>query len=246
MKNEFVFPEWAAPASVHAFFTTRIGGHSLPPYAGLNLGDHVGDDPDTVARNRASLAETLPGTPCWLKQVHGTRVVAASSPAGEEADASVSREAGEVCVVMVADCLPVLFCDRSGTVVAAAHAGWRGLAAGVLDRTLEAMACPPEDVLAWMGPAIGPEAFEVGPELREAFLDQSPLAEQAFRRGRDDRWLADIFALARLRLEGLGLAPGAITGGGISTVAEPSRFYSYRRERVTGRMAALIWLASSR
>ncbi|WP_417071240.1 peptidoglycan editing factor PgeF [Niveibacterium terrae] len=246
MKSGFVFPEWAAPANVRALFTTRIGGHSLPPYAGLNLGDHVGDDADTVARNRMSLAEQLPASPCWLKQVHGTRVVAASSPAGEEADASVSRSAGEVCVVMVADCLPVLFCDRSGTVVAAAHAGWRGLAAGVLDRTLQAMACPPQDVLAWMGPAIGPEAFEVGPEVREAFLADSPLAQQAFCAGQGDRWYADIFALARLRLEKLGLAPAAISGGGVSTVADPSRFYSYRRERVTGRMAALIWLASSR
>lgn len=242
---EFLLPDWPAPANVRSLFTTRVGGFSASPFDGFNLGDHVGDDPAAVARNRALLEERLPARPCWLKQVHGTRVVDAGSARGEEADASVALRSGEVCVVMVADCLPVLFCDARGSRVAAAHAGWRGLAGGVLESTIAALGCPAADLMAWLGPAIGPEAFEVGPEVRETFLAHSPRAASAFRAGEGDRCYADLFTLARLRLEALGLAPAAIHGGGLSTVADPRRFYSFRRERETGRMAALIWLDSS-
>mgnify|MGYP001225706693 CR=1 FL=1 len=242
MNPEFVYPQWAAPARVHAFFSTRKSGFSTGPYAGLNLGDHVGDDPLAVTKNRALISATLPGEPRWLKQVHGTRVALSASPSGAVADAAISRVAGEVCVVMVADCLPVLFTDCEGSVVAAAHAGWRGLAAGVLERTLDEMGCAPGKTLAWMGPAIGPESFEVGPEVRAAFVGQSARAAEAFRPGREDRFLADIFLLARQRLEGMGLRPDAISGGGISTVTDPDRFYSYRRDGASGRMGAFIWI----
>jgi len=221
--------------------TTRAGGVSLPPYDSLNLGDHVGDDPVAVVLNRQRLRALLPAEPRWLKQVHGT-VVAKADMIVEpvEADAAVSFTAGMVCAVLTADCLPVLFCDRQGTRVAAAHAGWRGLAAGVLEAAAAAMQCPSSDILAWLGPAIGPQAFEVGEEVREAFVRDLPAAARAFTPRQSGKWLADIYELARLRLARAGVRE--VYGGGLCTYSDSERFYSYRREKATGRMAALVWL----
>jgi len=239
---DLMIPEWPAPANVRACQTQRTGGVSPAPWASLNLGDHVGDDPARVAVNRARLATALPAEPCWLRQVHGVVAVdAATAAAGSEADAAYTRRAGVVCAVMTADCLPVLFCDRAGTVVAAAHAGWRGLLAGVLENTLAAMAVPAGEVIAWLGPAIGPDNFEVGGEVRAAFVDHHPASESAFRSCSNGKWLADLYALAGQRLARAGV--GGVFGGGRCTVAEGDRFFSYRRDGVTGRMASLIWLA---
>lgn len=240
---DLLFPDWPAPANVRAVQTTRSGGVSPAPWNGLNLGDHVGDDALRVAANRAELRRSLPGEPVWLQQVHGTRVVDAAMSAGRpEADAAWTRQADVVCAVMTADCLPVLFCDKAGSVVAAAHAGWRGLQAGVLEATLATMAVPPGEILAWLGPAIGAQAFEVGGEVRAAFCSLDPAAAACFRPHATGKWLADIYGLARLRLQAAGLF--SISGGGMCTVSEPARFFSYRRDGVTGRMATLIWLAS--
>ena len=238
----FLVPDGPAPANVRAFSTTRLGGVSAGPYASLNLGDHVGDDPRAVAENRRRVGQWLPTAPAWLRQVHGVAVVdAARAAVGCEADAACTRQADAVCVVMTADCLPVLFCDRAGTVVAAAHAGWRGLAGGVLEATVAAMGVPAGELLAWLGPAIGPAAFEVGGEVRDAFLALDPAAESAFAPRPEGKWLADIFLLARQRLARLGLT--AVYGGGVCTVSDAGRFFSHRRDRVTGRMASLVWLA---
>jgi YfiH family protein len=239
----FLVPEWPAPSKVCSLVTTRRGGVSRPPYDEFNLGLHVGDDPAAVAANRARLRRHVPTEPFWLEQVHGTDVVPAGEGGGVpvRADASVARKAGVVCVVMTADCLPVLFCNDEGSVVAAAHAGWRGLAAGVLEATLAAMGGEPERVMAWLGPAIGPSAFEVGDEVRTAFLASAP--ETFFVPHEiEGKWLADIFALARYRLMQTGLKRERIYGGGVCTVSEGERFYSYRREAVTGRFASMIWL----
>lgn len=222
--------------------TTRAGGVSLPPWSSFNLGDHVGDDPAHVAENRAQLRKQLPAEPGWLKQVHSATVVEAGS-ARVEADAVFSRRPGSVCAVLTADCLPVLFCDRAGSVVAAAHAGWRGLANGVLEATVAAMQVPPNEVMAWMGAAIGPQAFEVGDEVHQTFVAQHPEASSAFvphPSGEPGKWLADIYQLARIRLSHAGVQ--AVYGGGRCTFREADTFYSYRRDGVTGRMAALIWL----
>jgi hypothetical protein len=212
----------------------------------------VGDDPAAVERNRALLRARLPAEPAWLRQVHGTRVVdAAGLAAGEgevEADASFATVPDRVCVVMVADCLPVLFCDRAGTRVAAAHAGWRGLCAGVLERTVAALGGPPSDLLACLGPAIGPECFEVGQDVVDAFIGGDPQAAQCFRakapgpRG-EPKWLADLYGLARRRLAAAGVQ--AVYGGGLCTFQDSARFFSHRRDPRSGRQAALIWLASA-
>lgn len=235
-----IVPDWPAPARVHALQTTRGGGFSLPPYDTLNLGMHVGDDALTVAANRNLLGDLLPSEPLWLTQVHGTQVVDAETagcqPVG---DACVSRRAGAVCAVMTADCLPVLMCDEAGTVVGAAHAGWRGLAAGVLEATVRAMGEAPQRLLAWLGPAIGPQAFEVGGEVRAAFIDAHPQAGDAFV-AHGDKYLADLYRLARLRLTALGVT--RIHGGDFCTYRDAGRFYSYRRDGRTGRMATLIWM----
>lgn len=238
---QIIKPDWPAPAAVQALVTTRAGGVSLPPYDSLNLGDHVGDDPVAVVLNRQRLRALLPAEPRWLKQVHGT-VVAKADMIVEpvEADAAVSFTAGMVCAVLTADCLPVLFCDRQGTRVAAAHAGWRGLAAGVLEAAAAAMQCPSSDILAWLGPAIGPQAFEVGEEVREAFVRDLPAAARAFAPRQSGKWLADIYELARLRLARAGVRE--VYGGGLCTYSDSERFYSYRRDKATGRMAALVWL----
>jgi YfiH family protein len=235
-----IVPDWPAPARVKSLMTTRAGGTSGAPWTSLNLGDHVGDDPARVAANRDRLRVELPNEPGWLKQVHSARAVELGS--GEiEADASYTREAGRVCAVLTADCLPVLFCDRAGSVVAAAHAGWRGLAGGVLETTVAAMQAPPGDILAWMGAAIGPRAFEVGDDVREAFMAQHPEALAAFvPQGAPGKWLADIYRLARIRLNRIGV--GAVYGGRRCTYTESDTFFSYRRDGVTGRMASLIWL----
>ncbi|HUW29619.1 MAG TPA: peptidoglycan editing factor PgeF [Sulfuriferula sp.] len=241
MNPDWIVPDWPAPAQVRTLVTTRAGGVSVAPYAGLNLGDHVGDDRVSVAQNRAILRTALPAEPVWLKQVHGIAVLDADSGiASTEADACVTRQAGRVCAVLTADCLPVLFCDHQGRVVAAAHAGWRGLAGGMLEATVAAMQVPAAGVMAWLGPAIGAQAFEVGDEVREAFVAVQPQASAAFVAHRRGKWLADIYALARLRLQGIGVT--RIYGGGACTYSEAARFYSYRRDGATGRMASLIWL----
>lgn len=236
-------PDWPAPVQVKALITTRQGGVSRSPYESLNLAQHVGDDPAAVARNRARLRETcgLPQEPFWLRQVHGCRVAdGARDMPGCEADAVFSRKPGRVCGVMTADCLPLLITDRAAQVVCAVHAGWRGLAAGVVETAISRLSLSPQELLVWLGPAIGPDAFEVGDEVREAFLLESPEDAQGFRPNGSGRWLADIYQLARLRLQRLGVA--YVGGGGYCTWTQSSLFYSYRREGVTGRMAALIWL----
>lgn len=243
LRESLITPHWPAPAQVRAVSTTRQNGVSLPPYDTLNLADHVGDDPVGVAENRRRLttALDLAHEPAWLEQVHGTTVVAAETvSAPVVADAAWTRKPGRPCVVMTADCLPVLLCDRAGTVVAAAHAGWRGLAAGVIGVTVAQLATPSMDLLAWLGPAIGPEAFEVGEEVREAFMALDAGNAVCFQPSPAGRWLADLYELARRQLRGLGIS--ATYGGESCTFSEPKRFFSYRREARTGRMASLIWL----
>ncbi|WP_456448982.1 peptidoglycan editing factor PgeF, partial [Thiolapillus sp.] len=234
-------PEWPAPRSVCALSTTRMGGVSAAPWHSFNLGDHVGDDPASVKENRLLLKRFagLPAAPRWLQQVHGCQVVTTHQP-DCQADACYSHRSGDVCAVLTADCLPVLFCNESGTAVAAAHAGWRGLAAGILERTLACFTEPPSSILAWLGPAIGPEHFEVGAEVRQAFLARQPETECAFNRGGKDKWFADIWELARLRLAAAGVT--RVYGGGRCTFAEADTFFSYRRDGQTGRMASLVWL----
>lgn len=242
MTIEFIVPDWPAPARVHAIQTTRLGGHSIDPYSSWNLGDHVGDDAATVFANRQLLTKMLPAAPLWLNQVHGTVVVdAATAKSGTMADAAFTTVAGTVCASMTADCLPVLFCSSDGSVVAAAHAGWRGLAAGVLENTVSAMALPGARLLAWLGPAIGPTAFEVGDEVRAVFMAQHVDAEAAFVACGPGKWLADIYLLARQRLAAVGVTQ--VYGGDWCTVSDSARFFSYRRDRITGRMASMIWLA---
>jgi YfiH family protein len=243
MRPEWIVPRWPAPARARAVSTTRPGGVSRPPYDVLNLADHVGDDPGAVAANREFLAKALglPATPAWLQQVHGTRVVDASEvTAPVAADAAFAREPNVVCAVLTADCLPVLLCDRGGRAVAAAHAGWRGLAAGVIERTVDALPVPGGELLAWLGPAIGAAAYVVGGEVRESFLAHDPAAAAAFRPAAGGGWHADLYQLARQRLQRHGVTD--VYGGEFCTFQEPARFYSFRRDGVTGRMASLIWL----
>ncbi len=245
MNSNWITPQWAAPANVRAVCTTRQGGVSDAPFDSLNLGDHVGDNPYMVARNRQLVGEILqlPAEPLWLRQVHGVEVCSMDTADGyPQADAAVAFAPNQVCVVMTADCLPVLFCDKAGTRIAAAHAGWRGLEAGVLERTVAAMQCEPREVLAWLGPAIGATAFEVGDEVRTAFVQHDATAAQAFQAtGQDGKWLADMYLLARQRLNAVGVT--AITGGDYCTYSDAERFFSYRRDGQTGRMASLIWMA---
>ncbi|MEK6210367.1 MAG: peptidoglycan editing factor PgeF [Pseudomonadota bacterium] len=239
--RDWIVPDWPAPANVRALITTRSGGVSTGPFASMNLGQRIDDDMQSVRTNRASLRDLLPAEPKWLLQVHGARVVDADRlQQPVEADAAVARNPGSVCTVMVADCLPVLLTDRTGSVVAAAHAGWRGLAAGVLENTVRAMGTAPDELLAYLGPAIGPSAFEVGADVRDAFLARNADAASAFVAHKPGKWLADLFALARQRLRASGVTQ--IYGGGLCTYSDPRRFFSHRRDKVTGRMAALIWL----
>ncbi|TNF78986.1 peptidoglycan editing factor PgeF [Pseudomonas sp. ICMP22404] len=238
--NDWLIPDWPAPAWVKACVTTRAGGVSVAPFDSLNLGDHVDDDPTAVTENRRRLTDQFAIRPAWLQQVHGIAVVEADPTQVATADASWTAMPGIACTAMTADCLPVLFCNRAGTRVAAAHAGWRGLANGVLEATLDSLATPADEILAWLGPAIGPQAFEVGPEVREAFIAQLPQAVQAFVPSHNaGKFLADIYALARLRLAARGVS--AVYGGGLCTVTDP-RFFSYRRSPRTGRFASLVWI----
>lgn len=238
-----ISPDCPFPENIRACSTTRHGGVSLPPYDALNLGGHVGDDAKNVRINRQSLADEagLPSMPYWLDQIHGTHVVRLGSglPSSACGDAAYTDRKGRVCAVMTADCLPVLFFSVAGDEVAAAHAGWRGLCAGVLEETLSCFRAEPARIVAWLGPAIGPDQFEVGPEVREAFIRHDIMAASAFR-PHGDKFLADIYQLARFRLQAAGVAQ--VFGGGLCTVSDPLRFFSYRRDGVTGRMASLIWL----
>ena len=253
-----LIPDWPAPDNVSALQTTRNGGCSAPPYASLNLGGHVGDAPLAVARNRQSLGSLLPSEPVWLKQVHGTMVADAGQAAcWPEADACIATRPGAVCAVMTADCLPVLLCDERGSVVGAVHAGWRGLSDGVIEQAVHAMKVPPQSLMAWLGPAIGPRAFEVGDEVRAAFVARQPQAAVAFIPspganappspasgrgvgGEGKKWYADIYHLARQRLHALGVA--RVYGGGLCTHTDQQRFFSYRRDGATGRMGTFIWI----
>jgi YfiH family protein len=236
-------PRWPAPPRVCAASTTRTGGVSQAPYDSLNLADHVGDDGRAVAENRAMLisALDLPAEPAWLRQVHGSRVIDAAAGSGTEADGSLARTPGVVCAVLTADCLPVLLCDEAGSRVAALHAGWRGLADGVIEAGVQAMQTPGARLLAWLGPAIGVDAFEVGDDVREAFCDADPAADAAFFTGRRaGRWQCDLHALARRRLASAGVH--RIYGEPLCTYANADMFFSYRRDGRCGRMASLVWL----
>jgi len=232
--------DWPAPEGVVAGCTFRSGGVSSGPYTALNLGGHVGDEASSVHENRRRfIAECgLPAEPVWLAQVHGSTVVA-DPPAGAEADAVMTADTDTVCAVLVADCLPVLFCTADGSAVAAAHAGWRGLAAGVLENTISQFAVAPERLLAWLGPAISQAAFEVGDEVRSEFVGQHNAAGEHFVRNAGGRWQADLYGLARLRLEAAGI--GQIFGGGLCTFGDAERFFSYRRDGQCGRMATFVF-----
>ena len=245
---DWIVPDWPAPPNVGALVTTRTGGVSAGAYATMNLGRRSGDDAAAIAANRRRFESFLPAAPVWLEQVHGATVavVDRALPAGHVpvADAAVTRERGVVCAVQVADCLPVLVADRGGTAVGVAHAGWRGLAAGVIEATvgaLRAFGIAPGELVAWLGPAIGATAFEVGADARDAFCRADPGAAAAFAAIRDGKWHADLPGLARRRLAQCGVT--RVDGGGFCTFNDRTRFYSYRRERETGRMAAAIWLA---
>ena len=246
MIEDWIVPDWPAAPQVRAVCTTRLGGFSRGPWASMNPATHVGDDPASVLANRKALQQglRLPAEPRWLEQVHGTTVIDAAEPVavGEVpvADAAYCSQPGVVCVVMTADCLPVLLCDAAGRHVAALHAGWRGLAAGVIEQTIDAMQQPGETLLAWLGPAIGPDAYQVGDEVRDAFLEHNKGAATAFQPGPDGSWMADLYQLARQRLAERGVS--AIYGGHECSFTDAERFFSYRRDGVTGRMATLIWL----
>lgn len=241
--STLIFPDWPQPKNVSSCSTTRAGGVSLPPFDSLNLGDHVDDRPEAVSENRQRLVELaqLPQQPVWLEQVHGTHVLHldGGEPKNKQADAVYSNQAGQVCAIMTADCLPVLFCNQAGTEVAAAHAGWRGLCNGVLENTVRQFISPANEIMAWLGPAIGAKKFEVGAEVRQAFINQSPDLASAFI-PHNGKYLADIYLLARKKLNAIGI--NAIYGGDFCTVSDENRFFSYRREGKTGRMASLIWV----
>ncbi|KIQ96931.1 peptidoglycan editing factor PgeF [Lysobacter sp. A03] len=246
--------DWPAPCGVCGLTTLRHGaGVSAAPFDRFNLGNRYaadGDDPSAVGANRAALIALarLPSAPVWLRQVHGTTVFRAGARRGNagttepEADAAVTSLPGTVLAILTADCLPVLFSADDGSEVGAAHAGWRGLAGGVLEATVAAMTSPPERLIAWLGPAAGPQRYEVGAEVRDAFVSRDALAESAFIATRQGHWNVDLYALARRRLMQAGLAADRIFGGGLCTIAEPARFYSHRRDQRTGRMASLVWL----
>ncbi len=249
----FIIPNWPAPANVKALQTTRIGGISQAPYASLNLAAHVGDHRVAVAHNRQLLNQYLPSEPVWINQIHGIKAIDAATAGGvQAADAAYTAKANVVCVTMTADCLPVLLCDEAGTVVAAIHAGWKGLLDGVIENTINTMqaasrtatnqALNTQHLMAWLGPAIGPQAFEVGSEVRATFIAVDANATLAFKALGPNKWLCDLFLLARQRLNTLGVTQ--IYGGNLCTYTDATRFYSYRRDHVTGRMASLIWLTS--
>ena len=238
---DWIVPEWPAPSRVRALITTRSGGVSAGPYASFNLGELTDDAPEAVSENKRRLGALLPSAPRWLRQVHGNVVLEADTVSAPiQADASHTRSAGTVCAVKIADCMPVLICDRQGEAVGIAHAGWRGLSQGVVENTVRAMGIDPAKLLAYLGPAIGPRAFEVGDDVYESFCGSDHEARAGFRPLRPGKWLADLFTLGRQRLERAGVT--AVFGGGTCTFADPARFFSHRRDRITGRMAALIWM----
>lgn len=239
----WLVPDWPAPPRVRAFVTTRAGGVSVGDYASMNLGGSSGDEEENVAHNRRIVRSHLPGDPAYLAQVHGTHVVDLDQPreAGRpRADAAVTGRAGNVAVVLTADCMPVFLADRAGRRVAVAHAGWRGLAAGVVENALASLHADPRDVVAWLGPAIGPDAFEVGGEVKEAFEAGDPGAGAAFRPHQPGKFMADLYGLARRRLARAGVAH--VHGGEFCTYRENDRFFSYRRVQRSGRMGAFIWI----
>ena len=236
----WIVPDWPAANGVRALITTRAGGVSTGRYASLNLGAVVGDEPELVARNRAIVGACLPREPLWMKQVHGTGVIdPLRSPPNTEADAAVTRSPGAVCAVLTADCLPVLLCDRAGSVAGIAHAGWRGLAAGIVESVVRATGVPARSILAYLGPGIGPGVYEVGEEVRRVFLDGDPGAAEAFAPRHNGKYLADLYRLARRRLAAAGVVE--VYGGGFCTASE-ERFFSFRRDGITGRMASFVWL----
>ncbi|CAD0317719.1 peptidoglycan editing factor PgeF [Xanthomonas sp. WHRI 8391] len=264
----FVLPaNWPAPPRIHALTTLRYGlGESQAPFDTLNLGNRNaadGDVPERVERNRALLVEALalPSTPHWLRQVHGVEVVRFAAPpvatgepisAAEDvapgareavADASVTDVPGVVLAILTADCLPVVLAAGDGSEVAAAHAGWRGLADGMLERSVAAMRTPPQHMVAWLGPAAGPQVYEIGQDVFDAFVAHDAQAQSAFVATRPGHWLVDLYALARQRLQQAGVPAGAIHGGGLCTISDPQRFFSHRRDRRSGRMATLAWIA---
>ena len=249
MNSTWISPDWPSPPNVRAAASTRFGpGISKPPFETFNLGARCGDDPVAVAENRRRLCEalSLPSPPCWLRQVHGTNIARCDSGGGEEpeADAAVTRTPGVTLAILTADCLPVLFCAKDGSEIAAAHAGWRGLSAGVLEDTVAALRAPPGQILAWLGPAIGPHSYEVGGEVRDAFLARGDAASTAFSPTRPGHWHCDLYMLAGQRLRAAGVS--RIFGGGFDTFTDP-RFYSYRRDGArSGRFATLIWSNPSR
>lgn len=246
--SHFIVPDWPAPKSVRALVSTRVGGVSEGAYSSFNLGLHVGDAAQAVIENRERLQQML-GTiypPQWLEQVHGVEAVRAIAKGGVlEGDAVFTEQIGLPCAVLTADCLPVFFCNQSGSQVAVAHAGWRGLASGVLEATLAKFKVVLTEIIVWLGPAIGPEYFEVGSEVRELFIRHLPQTAQAFipNKERSGHWFADLYQLARLRLEALGVRQ--ISGGDYCTYRDAKRFYSYRRDKITGRMASLVWRVDS-
>ncbi|MCA3239010.1 MAG: peptidoglycan editing factor PgeF [Curvibacter sp.] len=251
MHPDWITPKWPAPAQVRAVCTTRAGGRSQAPYDSLNLGDHVGDDPLAVGANRALLAQALDARPVFLQQIHGRDIVSLDrhTPHGTPGDACHTRQRGVACTIMIADCLPLLYTDARGSFVAAAHAGWRGLAGadgvGVLETLQAALGEPGSHVMVWLGPCIGPQAFEVGSEVRAAFVAHDGRAASCFEPAHEaGKWLADLPSLARQRLQALGITQvyGNDGGAGWCTATQASRFFSHRRDRVSGRLAACIWL----
>jgi polyphenol oxidase len=238
---QWLVPDWPAPPNVRALITTRPGGASQGPYASFNLGEEVGDEPSAVERNRARLRSFLPADPLWLHQVHGTEVVDAESARRlPHADGAVARTRAAVCAVLTADCLPVLLASRAGDVVGIAHAGWRGLAGGVIEATVARMAVAPGAIVAWLGPGIGRRAYEVGLDVRDAFVARDPGAAEAFGPTGAGKYLADLCALAKRRLAAAGVK--TVHGGGFCTYEDSARFFSHRRDRTTGRFASLVWL----
>jgi YfiH family protein len=245
MPSSLIYPDWPAPDCVKAVSTTRIGGFSLPPYDSFNLATHVGDDPFLVKNNRDYLAllALLPEQPKWLDQVQSNRVITSSEwQEGTQADAIISLQPSHVCSIMTADCLPVLLSNRRGTAVAAIHAGWRGLASGIIEQTVSQFHEKPSDIIAWLGPAIGPEQFEVGHDVYNAFSSSYFDRNNAFIKTDADHYLANIFLLAKQQLNYLGITD--IYGGGHCTKSDSEQFFSYRRDNVTGRMATLIWFTN--
>ncbi len=247
MEIQWLTPDWPVPPHIRAFSTTRLGGFSQQAFCSMNLGDHVGDDTVTVVRNRAALVAklNLPNEPYWLKQVHRHKIIKVCDglSAVPEADGSFSRQPEQVCAVLTADCLPILFSDKAGTTVAAIHAGWRGLASGIIDAALEVLGVSYDSLLVWLGPAIGPAKFEVGDDVKAIFATKAYNTAPAFRSKTTNKWLLDIYELARCHLSYYGVKN--IYGGDQCTYSQSDQYFSYRRDGLTGRMVSLIWIAAN-